>query len=45
MFVKFCEHPVICNYLKDESFLTKLQIMIRNFKMVDTLSKIDPRIR
>ena len=45
VFTKFCEHPVISTYLKDESFLTKLEILVRNTKMVDSLSKLDPRIR
>lgn len=44
MFEKLCMHPNIREYLKDESFLTKVERMIRNPSLTSALSKLDPRI-
>ncbi len=44
MFYKFCQHPKIRGYLNDESFLTKLEMLVRNPTIVNQLSKADPRI-
>ena len=44
MFEKLCMHPRIREYLKDESFLTKVERMIRNPSLTSTLAKMDPRI-
>lgn len=41
---KMCMHPKVRGYLKEESFLTKLEIMIRSPSMVNSLAKADPRI-
>jgi hypothetical protein len=44
MLMKMCQHPKVSTYLKDESFLTKLEMLIRSPSMVNQLAKADPRI-
>jgi tetratricopeptide (TPR) repeat protein len=44
MFEKFCEHPKLREYLKDESFLTKLEMLVRNPQLANQLAKTDRRV-
>jgi hypothetical protein len=44
MFAKFCDHPKLRTYLQDESFLTKLEMLVRNPQIVNQLAKVDKRI-
>lgn len=45
MFEKLCMDPRTRDYLKDESFLTKLERFIRNPSLGSVLEKMDPRIK
>ena len=44
MFEKLCLHPKIREYLKEESFLTKVERVIRNPSLASVMAKMDPRI-
>ena len=44
IFTKLCEHSKVSGYLKDQQFVTKLEMLVRNPSLLDSLGKLDARI-